>query len=333
MRVLITGGCGFIGHHLVSHLLSETDWEIVVLDGLNYAGDVNKLLDIPNYDIHRVQIYWHDLRAAIMPTLTRKIGPIDYILNVASGSSVEESIKSPVEFIHNNVMLVLNMLEFARQVKVKKFIQISTDEVYGPAPDGKFFSEWDTHLPSNPYAASKSAQDAIAVAYWRTYGVPIMITHTMNNYGERQDPEKLVPKAIRSIWEGKSMPIYGEYKDGAWESGTRVWLHATNHADALLYLLKNVEPTRYPEDDRPSSFNVAGLIEVSNLEMVQALGLIMGVEPICEWTDFHSLRPGHDRRYALDGSKLVNHGWKPPISFREGLERTVTFTLANKRWL
>lgn len=331
-KLLLTGGCGFIGHHIVEHFLNKTDWDIIVLDGLTYAGDCNKLLDIPNYDKNRVRILWHDLRSAIMPTLMGNIGDIDYILNVASGSSVDDSIANPVAFTHNNVMLALNMLEYARQIQPAKYIQISTDEVFGPAPEGIFFKEWDLQLPSNPYAASKSAQDAITIAYWRTYNVPVMLTHTMNNYGERQDIEKLIPKSIRYIIEGKKIPIYSEKVDGKWISGSRVWLHATNHADALLYLLQNVEPDKFPKTDRPSSFNIAGLTERSNLEIVETLGDIIGNKPRVEMVDFHASRPGHDRRYALDGTKLVKHGWTPPIAFLDSLERTVRFAIANPQW-
>jgi dTDP-glucose 4,6-dehydratase len=334
--VLLTGGLGFIGSHTVEHWLKNTDWNIIVLDALRFSGRVERLTNIEDYDPSRVQVMWHDLRAPLHGQLIENIGEIDYVVNMASDSHVDRSITDPVEFVQNNVNLVLHMLEYARYVQPEKFIQVSTDEVYGPAPAGHDHTEGEPHRPSNPYSASKSAQEAIAYSYWRTYGVPITITNTMNNFGERQHPEKYVPMVIRRILNNELIHVHGRAGDDGWDIGSRVWLHARNHADAVQYILENVETIDY--DDSTSTpdiqrFNVAGDKEINNLEIVEMIGNILGTSPSYELTDYHSSRPGHDLRYSLDGTKLREHGWVAPISLEESFERTVVWTMENKQWL
>jgi len=325
VNLLLTGGSGFIGHHTVEHLLKNTDWNIVVLDALTYAGDVNKVTDVGVFDPARVRVVWHDLRAPVMDSLVERIGNVDYVINMASESHVDRSIADPVPFVQNNIALVLHMLEYARQVQPTKFIQISTDEVYGPAPIGYDFAEWDTMLPSNPYAASKAAQESIAVSYWRTYGTPVAIVNAMNAFGERQHPEKFIPLTIDHLRNGRTVPVHAEWVGDAWEPGSRYWLHARNIADALVFLLREVEFDRYPDADRPSKYHVVGTEELDNLEVVTRIAAILEVEPRVEFVDFHTERPGHDRRYALDGSKLAAAGWKPPYSFDRSLRQTVAW--------
>ena len=320
---LITGGCGFIGRHLCHHLLQHTDWHLILLDSLNYATNVPALLGDRDWDSTRVRLLYHDLRAPIHESLREKIGDVKYIFNLASESHVDKSIYDPVPFVQNNVALMLNMLEYARIVKPEKFFQISTDEVYGPAPDGYAFKEWDVAIPSNPYAASKAAQEAICISYWRTYNLPIVITNTMNNFGSSQHKEKFMPKVIRCLLSGQPVPVHGERRpDGTWVAGSRVWLHARNHADALLHLANNCTPEMYPDADRPSRFHIAGDEELSNLEVVERVASILGVPPEFEWVDWHGSRPGHDRRYALDGNKL-RKTWTPPMTLDESLQQTV----------
>jgi dTDP-glucose 4,6-dehydratase len=340
-RILVTGGCGFVGHHFVEHVLKKTDWEIEIIDKLSYSGDAAKVTELSVFDPKRVNLHWHDLRAPIMESLANEIGEIDYIVNFASESHVDNSILSPVEFIHNNVMLVVNMLEYATQYgNIEKFIQISTDEVFGPAENNWSFKEWDVHLPSNPYSASKSSQEAIAISYWRTYGAPVFITNTMNMFGERQHPEKLIPMAIKNILEGKPVTVHAKStahpgsKLEAWTPSSRFWLHARNHADALLWILENRKPKMYPKSKRPEKFNICGDIELSALDIVQRIGDYMNVPYDYEFVDYHSHRPGHDMRYALNGSKILEAGWKPPVDFESSLERTIDWTIDHKdRWL
>ena len=325
-KLLLTGPAGFIASHFVEHILKNTDWEIIGIDGLSYAADASRLTDSEAFDRARISLHYWDLRAPIPDHLAERIGPVDHVINMASNSHVDNSIADPAPFILNNVQLILNMLEYARQAKPKSFIQVSTDEVYGPAPDGYAYKEWDRHLPSNPYAASKSAQEQIAVSYWRTFGVPLIVTNTMNNFGERQHREKYVPRCIANFLQGKPVQVHGQrLPDGTWKPGSRVWLHSRNFADGLLFILRNVQPVLYPAADKPERFNIAGDRELTNLQVAQMVADALGVETHIEWVDYHSCRPGHDRRYALDGSKLRQLGWTPPIDLDESFRRCVAW--------
>jgi len=335
-RLLLTGGTGFIGHHVVEHILENTDWHIVILDGLTHAGDVGRLTDIETYDPKRVDLFWHDLRAPIGDHLDERIGHIDYVINMASESHVDRSITDPASFIQNNVSLVTNALEWTRSRgdSIQSFIQVSTDEVYGAAPPGYSHVEWDVIAPSNPYAASKAAQEAIAFSYWRTYGVPVVITNTMNNFGERQGGGKFIPVILNNLLAGEAVPVHaGHLGDGTWESGSRVWLHARNHADALLWILQNTVPSECTGGaSRLDRYNVAGDRDIKNDELVEIIAGIIGVQPHIEYVDFHSTRPGHDLRYSLDGAKLRNLGWTPPVDFESAMRRTVEWSIKNPEW-
>ena len=315
VKALVTGGTGFIGHHMLNFLLDETDWEVIALDSLTYAGNPDKVRLDP-----RLRLLYSDLRAPLDPG---RVGPVDYIFNLASASHVDRSIEDPVPFVQNNVALALHMLEFARVAQPRMFIQFSTDEVYGPAGPGVLHEEWSTILPSNPYSASKAAQEAIAFAYWRTFGVPVVITNTMNVFGENQHPEKFVPKCIERIRMRKKVPIHGENTGaGTWASGSRHWIYARDVAEAAWFISQNVEPNTFPELDRPSRFHIVG-DELSNEALARRIAEIMDLPLRVEWVDYHASRPGHDRRYALDGSRLANAGWKPTVGLEEGLWRTV----------
>lgn len=339
--VAVTGGAGFAGHHLVEHLLENTDWHILVIDSLTYAGRVDRLLDIKGYDPKRVTIKWHDLRAAIPSNFADSVPPIHYILHLAAESHVENSIIDPVPFVHNNVMATLNMLEWARTIDtLTHFVQISTDEVYGPAPEGIAHREWiDPMLPSNPYAASKVSQEAIAISYWRTYGIPLVITNTMNLFGERQHPEKFLPKTIKAIAEGQPVTLHARFVHEMWEPSERHWLHARNHADALLWVLNHVDPANYMEQAAvlkgtiyPSRFHVAGDKHDVH-EIASTIADILGKELKVDWVDYHSTRPGHDHRYALDSTKIHKAGWTEPFSYEVSMEKTVRWMVENHRWL
>jgi dTDP-glucose 4,6-dehydratase len=331
MKVLLTGGSGFIGHHVVDHLLAETDWEIVVLDSLSYAGDISKVVELSRFDPRRVRVLWHDLRAPIPPATAGRIGAVDAMFNLASASHVPHSIDDPVPFVQNNVNVALHMLEFARQHRPALFVQFSTDEVFGPAPPGTEFREWDVHVPSNPYAASKSAQEQLATSYWRTYGLPVVITNTMNVYGERQHPEKFIPICVRQLRAGKPVPVHGERTADGWKAGSRYWLYAGDVASALVFIAERSSPARYPDVDRPDRWNLVGREELTNLEVAEHVAATMGVPLEVEWVDFHRSRPGHDRRYALDGSKLAAAGWQAGTPFPEGIRRVVEWLRTKDR--
>lgn len=326
-HVLVTGSAGFAGSHFVEHVLANTDWRITGLDSFRHRGDSLRVYQDPS----RYTVYHCDLAAPLSDRLRYMIGPVDYIVNMASESHVDRSISDPVPFVQNNINLVLNVLEYAVRVKPIVFLQISTDEVAGPSYGNYKHKEWATPLPSNPYAASKSAQESIAISYWRTYGVPVCITRTMNMYGERQDPEKYVPMLIKRINNGETVTVHGNEK----QIGSRHWLHAKNHADALLWVLKRGVQS-YSGDlgpDRPDSYNVAGLKEINNLEMAQTVAGIMGKPLRYELKDHHSCRPGHDLFYGLNSEKIYSLGWIQPLEFEESLKQTIEWTLENKIWL
>jgi dTDP-glucose 4,6-dehydratase len=332
-KVLLTGVAGFIGSHILEHILETTDWKVVGVASWQHKGTPERVEEVLAGNStwrDRVTIITHDLNAPFTEYTKSRIGRIDYIINAASESHVDRSISDPVPFIQNNVNLVLNMLEFAREVEPKVFLQVSTDEVYGVAPEGVDHPEWDVILPSNPYSASKAAQEAICISYWRTYGVPLVITNTMNNFGEMQASEKYIAKIIRCIGRGERVPVHGRPGN----IGSRYYLHARNHADAILFIVKNLIPKQYSEHELyPDRYNVVGDIELNNLEVVETISEIMGKPVDYELVDFHSTRPGHDSRYALDGTKLKELGWTPPVSFRDSMERYISWTLNHPIWL
>lgn len=320
VKTLITGVGGLVAAHVLRYFLENTDHEIICIDSWEHKGQpANTLKSIKGFE-DRVTVITHDLNAPFTDRQKKQIGYVDYILNIASESHVDRSITDPVNFIKNNVNLALNMLEFAREVKPKLFLQFSTDEVYGVAKEGFNHKEWCEHLPSNPYAASKAAQEDIAISYWRTYGVPVMITNTMNIYSETQDWEKFIPLCVKKILRGEKITIHAY--PGATKAGSRFYIHADSLAEAVLFLTKT-SLAKYPEDDRPDRYNIVGDVEVDNLTLAKTIANILGKDLDYELVDFHSSRPGHDSRYGLDGTKLANLGWKPTMLFKDKIEETV----------
>lgn len=326
-KVIVTGSAGFIGSHFVDHVLKNTDWEIIGLDSFRHRGDSVRVQKDPRY-----KIITCDLRQPISPRI-KELWDADYIINFAAESHVDRSIDDPRSFIENNTSLACSVMGLARVCNIKKIIQISTDEVYGAAIEGTLHKEWSPILPSNPYAASKACQEAVAISYWRTYGVPLIIVNGMNMFGEKQDPEKYIPGTIRKVAKGETVMIHGT-RDYV---GKRHYIHARNFADGLLFLLKEKVPTQYEDQiDKivfPDRFNVVGEVEMDNLELARTIASIMGKDLTFEFVDFHKARPGHDRRYALDGTKLKELGWKQPLTFKESIERTVAWFLENQEWI
>lgn len=333
-RLLLTGAGGFVGSHTLIHLLHNTDWHIVITDSFKHQGKIDRINEVlksyPEFK-ERVTLIVHDLVVPFSKQTINKMGKIDYIISMASESHVDRSITDPRPFVENNVSLILTLLEYAREYPVEKFLQVSTDEVYGPADPGYAHKEGEPHRPSNPYSASKAAQENICYSYWRTYDMPIIISNTMNIIGEMQDPEKLVPRAIQAVINDETLPIFGD-KDGNVNS-TRIYLHARNQADALLYLLKNVTPASFLNGEEISQYNVVGNKELTNLEMAQLVAKFANKELKYEIVDSYSVRPGHDPRYALDGSKIAELGWVAPLSFEDSLKSTVEWTIENKEWI
>src|SRR3990167_2520715 len=232
----------------------------------------------------------------------KKIGHVDYIINMASLSDVQASIEEPVPFVKNNVNIALNMLEFAREARPQAYVQIGTDEEMGAVRKGEMPDEWSPVLPSNPYSASKSAQTALSIAYWRTYNVPVIITNTCNNFGEMQSSSKFPVIVQRKLLKGEKVTIHGNEK----EVGARFYIHSRNFADAILFILKNTTPYLHKdgEVDRPDRYNIISDEFIDNLQFAKIIANCMGKELDYEFVDVHATRPGHDRFYGLSVEKL-----------------------------
>ena len=335
---LITGGAGFIAHHLIARILNETDWNIVTLDRLDYSGNLNRLNDILEFQCtpeqrKRVRVVWHDLKAELNPLVRKEIGKVDYVLHLAAGSHVDRSIDYPMEFVMDNVVGTCNILEFANSMDyLERFLYFSTDEVFGPAPDGIKYKEEDRYNSTNPYSASKAGGEELAVAYENTYNLPVYVTHTMNVFGERQHPEKYIPMCIRRARDGDVITVHSDKTKTV--AGSRHYIHADDVSSAVLFLL-NYKGTFAPTwgNAKCPKFNIVGSEELNNLELAQIIADAQGKELKYEMVDFHSSRPGHDLRYALDGSKMKELGWIPAKSVRDRIAQVTNWTLQNERWL
>lgn len=343
-KVLITGGSGFVAHHVIEHILKNTDWGIISVDRLSYSSmGYDRLRDIEAFDDERVTCYTADLTKAFGEGLKKEIGSVDYILHLASESHVDNSIINPVDFIHNNVDCTLYLLEYARELTkkgLKKFVQFSTDEVYGTAPKGTNHKEGNRFNAGNPYSASKAMQECMCQAYSNTFKVPIIITNTMNVLGERQHSEKYLPKIINSMLRGQKLTIHSDATRT--KAGSRYYIHARNVADALLYILLNCDETLDNVDASKGKFHIVGEKELDNLELAliveRYVRQVQGYSDCrlnYEMVDFHSSRPGHDLRYALDGDKMKCLGWEPPVDIENSIKHIVEWSLNEKniKWL
>jgi len=333
--VLITGIGGSIGAHVLAYILDNTDWDIVGIDSFRHKGLTDRIYEVLKYRLpeERVRIFTHDLTAPISEHLVWAIGNVDYIINLASNSDVEASLKDPEGFMFNNVQLMSTMLEYSRKhlPNLKAFVQFSTDEVYGPSgPDGAH-KEWSPILPSNPYAASKAMQEDMAIAAWRSFNLPLIITNTMNNFGEMQQPAKFPAMVQSKVEKGEEVTIHGTEGD----IGSRYYIHSRNTADAVLFLLKNTIPYLHIAGyiDRPDRFNIVGDRRINNLEFATLIAHLMDKNLIYRLVDFHHTRPGHDKHYGLDGTKLRELGWVSPVSFEDSLKHTIEWQKNHPDWL
>ena len=316
MKILVTGGAGFIGANFICYMLRERDdVQIVNLDLLTYAGNLETLSNIsddPRYRFVRGDIAQPQQVEASLET------GIDTIINFAAETHVDRSILDSSVFVHSNVQGTQVLLEAARKRKLSRFIQISTDEVYGSASPDEEFTEESPLAPSSPYAASKAAADLMACSYHRTYGMDVIITRCSNNYGPYQFPEKFIPLMILNALEEKPLPVYGDGKH------IRDWIHVTDHCRALESILISGRPGRI--------YNIAGDQQKQNLEVLhQILGFL---QKSPELIQFVKDRPGHDRRYALNTRFIRRElSWSPQISFEKGLEETIEWYRENQDWV
>jgi len=329
-RLLLTGGCGFVGHHIVEGVLKQTDWEIIILDALTYAGNLNRLTDISIWDKekHRVKFIWHDLKAPISETTHKMIGDLDYIWHLAAESHVGRSLEDAVPFAMSNVVGTTHLLEHIkhRQPNLKMYIGFNTDEVFGSAEIGEYHLETDKFYPSNPYSAAKAAQWCMEYAFAHSFGLPICMVHSMNIFAERQHTEKFIPMVVKRILNNEKVIIHGI----PGHISQRHWIHAREICNGLLFLTEKGEPKE--------SYNIIGeekdALWIAN-KICQVIKDRDLKEDEIEYFDFHALRPGHDFRYALDGSKLRNLGWQPKLNLDESLEKTIKWMIKieNRKWL
>lgn len=335
-KVLITGGAGFIGHHVTDYFLKNTDCEIVILDRLDFSGNLNRLteiLDTQPHNKNRVKFIFHDLKAEINPLVSNFIGNCDTILHLAAASHVDRSITHPLEFLYDNTVGTVNLLEYARkQDNLNKFLYFSTDEIFGAAPPGIDYKEKDRYNSTNPYSASKASAEEFCVAYENTFKMPMIITHTMNVFGERQTPEKFIPLCIRKVHNNEKVTIHSDPTKTF--AGSRFYIHANDVAIALLFLLENnfkVQPDF--GGAKCNKFNIVGKEEVDNLTLAKMIAAAQNKELKYEMVDFHSTRPGHDMRYSLSGELMKSLGFEPKISLSERIKQVSDWYLKNPKWL
>jgi dTDP-glucose 4,6-dehydratase len=331
MRIIVTGGGGFIGSAVCRHLIRETNAEVVNVDKLTYAGNLDSLLTVsrdPRYTFVKADI----CDESAISDLFSQVRP-DAVLHLAAESHVDRSITGSRSFINTNIVGTHTMLECALRYWSSsagstrerfRFLHVSTDEVYGSLGATGFFSESTDYNPSSPYAASKAASDHLVVAWYRTYGLPVVVSNCSNNYGPYQFPEKLIPLMILNAFEGKPLPVYG---DG---SNVRDWLYVEDHAKALYLILTNGRPGE--------TYNVGGRNERTNLAVVEGVCAALDQlnphgAPHHRHITYVTDRPGHDHRYAIDASKLERElGWRAEETFTSGLAKTVQWYLENKWW-
>lgn len=329
-NILITGGAGFIGSHVVRLMVNKyPQYNILNLDALTYAGNLENLKDIehkPNYQFEKI-----DITDAKMVSRLFATHNFDGVIHLAAESHVDRSISNPLEFINTNILGTVNLLNAARmewkdKMEGKKFYHISTDEVYGSLGETGLFTETTSYDPRSPYSASKASSDHLVRAYFHTYGLPVVISNCSNNYGPNQFPEKLIPLAINNIKNNKPIPVYGKGEN------IRDWLYVEDHAGAIDIIFHNGKVG--------DTYNIGGINEWKNIDLIHLMCKIMDEElgrvagTSASLITFVKDRAGHDQRYAIDSSKLMKElGWEPSLQFEEGLRKTVKWYLNNQGWM
>ena len=306
----------------------------------DYSGNLNRLdkilLSLNDKERARVKIVFHDLKSELNPWIRKEIGEVNIILHLAAGSHVDRSIEFPIEFVMDNVLGTANILEYARYINnnssLEKFVYFSTDEVFGPAPDGINYKENDRYNSTNPYSASKASGEELSVAYENTYNLPVIITHTMNVFGERQHPEKYIPMCIKKIRDGDTVTIHSDKTKKI--AGSRHYIHAEDVSEALLFLLNSkIKKEVDWGGAKCPKFNIVGAEELTNLELAEIIAKSQNKKLNYEMVDFHSSRPGHDLRYALSGDKMKSLGWTPKIKVQSRIKQVVDWSLKNPSWI
>lgn len=315
MKLLVTGGAGFIGSCFVRHILNKySDYKVINLDALTYCGNLANLDDVkdnPNYTFIHGNICDKKLVQSI-------IDDVDCVVNFAAESHVDNSIKNPEIFIETNVQGTLNLLQAAKEHKIQRYLQVSTDEVYGTLGKTGYFYETTPLAPNSPYSASKASADLLVRAYHETYGLPVLNTRCSNNYGPYQYPEKLIPFFISKLLKNEKVPVYG---DGL---NVRDWLYVYDHCEAIDVVLHKGKIGEV--------YNIGGHNEKTNMEITKLILQAMGKDETS--IEYVKDRLGHDRRYAISNDKITNElGWQPSVTFEEGIKMTIKWYLENQDWI
>lgn len=325
-KILITGSAGFLGSHLCRWVLAKTDWQIVGLDRIDFAGDLARTADLPR---DRFAFTFHDLRSPFTGATVRNVvtgngrfstEPFDYVAHLAAGSHVDRSVQDPVGFFQDNVLGTVHLLEYLRNGALSDagvMLHFSTDEVFGPANEESFLP-WARHNPTNPYSAAKAGSEAALPAYVNCYGMRIMCTHGTNFFGAGQDDEKFIPIAVKRILAGE--PVYIHTVKG--QPCSRYYTHADNASSAVLHLLKHGDCID-PDDVTKGKYSITGEREVSNVELVESIGMLLNRKPIIKLVENPPTRIRPDLRYRVSGDALASTGWEQPVCFETGLRLTV----------
>ena len=315
MNLLVTGGAGFIGSCFVRHILNTyPDYRVINLDALTYCGNLDNLKDVENNPNYRF-VHGNICDRRLVRELT---GQVDCVVNFAAESHVDNSIKRPEIFVETNIQGTLNLLQASKETGIKRFLQVSTDEVYGTLGKTGYFYETTQLAPNSPYSASKAGADLLVRAYGETYKLPVLITRCSNNYGPYQYTEKLIPFFISRLLKGERVPVYG---DGL---NVRDWLYVYDHCRAIDVVLHKGEAGEV--------YNIGGHNEKTNLEITRLILEKMGKDETC--IEYVQDRPGHDRRYAISNDKITSQlGWKPSVTFEEGISMTIDWYLNNQDWI
>ncbi|WP_022793408.1 dTDP-glucose 4,6-dehydratase [Marinococcus halotolerans] len=315
MNILVTGGNGFIGSNFIRYVLKNSDYNVVNLDLLTYAGNRNNLLDVNS---HKYEFIYGDINNEDLINLIINKFNINVILNFAAESHVDRSIEGPKLFFETNLMGTQSLLNQAKKNSIDRFIQISTDEVYGSIENGNHFSESSPLKPNSPYSSSKAGADLLVRSYYKTYDFPGIITRCSNNYGPYQHPEKLIPMVIKKALRDEKLPVYGDGKQ------IRDWLHVDDHCKAIFTVLKY--------GNEGEVYNIGGNNEIANIEVIK--NILRYLNKSYDLIEYVKDRKGHDRRYAIDSSKLKNElGWEPEQTFEKGINHTLNWYLNNASWV
>lgn len=310
MKVLVTGAAGFVGYHVVKYLLETTDCAVVTLDR-----------HLPIHEDLQANHILHDLCSPISSRILDKIGDVDAVINLASSSDVTQFLVDPVRHATNNVISTLNLLEWARHRGLRAFIQLSTNEVYGPTATHDI-GEWAPLVPQTPYSASKAAQEMMAIGWWKTYDVPVVIVNAMHIFGEYQPAPRFIPQTVRRLLSNAPVTIYGQQIRSTWRPPARQWMYAPDLAHGLYRILTHDVARSTANTDVPDRWNVVGT-EMTCLDVAEQIAERLGVDIKIDWQSWRSGRPGYDMRYALDGSAFMKFGYAPLYGTTVGIQRTV----------